>query len=506
MTANNVSLEITYSSHFTDWLAEHRLSLALTTYQTNRLFLLGLKPDGRLSAFERLFNRPMALHVTDSDRFYLSTQSQLWQLDNALSPNNPYNGYDKLYVPRQATTTGNLDIHDLTVDQRGQILFANTLYSCLSTLSERYSFKPLWCPHFISSLQPEDRCHLNGLALVEGEPRYVTTISRSDTPNGWREQRHEGGCVIEVPGSETVLTDLSMPHSPRWYRNKLWLLQAGSGDFGYVDLERGRFEPVAFCSGYLRGLAFHDYWAIVGLSKPRYNSTFSGLALDKRLTATTQQSHCGLLIINLNTGQIAHWLRFEGVVNELYDVQVLPGVRQPMALGFKTDEIQHLIAVDQSNSVALHQIISTQNPVSVASPSLPKQPYRLQVSHKVMLSTVMINYKTLILPQLQQRLQNQSGQLPLTVVTATRSTQTLGLILAASHPDGDSAEVLSLFVAPEHRRQGLGLTLLTTLENILANKNCNRLNLVYQTNWPDIAAIEGLLQKSGWSLPQTHML
>ena len=102
-----------------------------------------------------------------------------------------------------------------------------------------------------------------------GVPRYVTAVGRSDVADGWREHRAGGGLVIDVQKNEVVLEGLSMPHSPRLYRGKLWLLDSGRGQFGYVDRERGVFEPVAFCAGYARGLTFHGDYALVGLSRPR---------------------------------------------------------------------------------------------------------------------------------------------------------------------------------------------------------------------------------------------
>ncbi|MBE9118405.1 TIGR03032 family protein [Lusitaniella coriacea LEGE 07157] len=347
-------LEITCSRNCLSWLSEQQISLAFTTYQTNRLFLIGLKSEGQLSIFERLFDRPMGLYAT-SERLYLSSRYQLWQLDNALLPGQRYNGYDKLYIPRLAHTTGDLDIHDVAVEESGRIVFANTLYSCLATTSDRYSFTPLWHPPFIEKLAPEDRCHLNGIALVDGQPGYATAISRSDVAAGWREKRQSGGCLIDVRTNQLLLTDLSMPHSPRWYRDKLWLLNSGTGDFGYVDFARGCFNAIAFCPGYLRGLAFYKDWAIVGLSqtrrdRPSPEQAFSGLALDERLAAKEATSRCGLAIINLNTGNIDHWLYLDGIITELYDVQVLPQVKRPMALGFRTDEICHFITVDPQQS------------------------------------------------------------------------------------------------------------------------------------------------------------
>ena len=128
------------------------------------------------------------------------------------------------------------------------------MFGCLATLSQRASFQPLWRPPFLSALVPEDRCHLNGLAMRDGRAAFVTVVSRSDVADGWRDKRRDGGCVLDVASGEAVCTGLSMPHSPRWYRDRLWVLNSGTGELGSVDLASGRFEPIAFCPGYLRGL------------------------------------------------------------------------------------------------------------------------------------------------------------------------------------------------------------------------------------------------------------
>jgi uncharacterized protein (TIGR03032 family) len=237
-----------------------------------------------------------------------------------------------------------LDVHDVAYSGE-QIVFVNTLFSCLATVSNTHSFVPLWQPPFISKLAAEDRCHLNGLAMVNGQPRYVSATSMSDVADGWRDHRANGGCIDDTTSNQVIVSGLSMPHSPRWYRDKLWLLNSGTGEFGYVDLERGAFEPVTFCPGYLRGLTFAGEFAIVGLSLPRHNKTFSGLALDENLRVKNAVPRCGLLVINLTTGDIVHSLRIEGVVTELYDVVALPGVRRPMAIGLKSDEIRRLITL-----------------------------------------------------------------------------------------------------------------------------------------------------------------
>jgi uncharacterized protein (TIGR03032 family) len=238
----------------------------------------------------------------DGQMLYLRTLFQLWRFENSLGPGETYQGYDRLYVPRVGWTTGDLDIHDIGVDARGRPVLVNTLFGCLAAVSEQHSFVPLWKPPFISKLAAEDRCPLNGLAMEAGVPRYVTAVGRSDVADGWREHRTGGGLVIDVPKNEVVLEGLSMPHFPRLYRGKLWLLDSGRGQFGYVDLERGLFEPVAFCAGYARGLAFHGGYAVVGGSRSAREPYLPGLGLEGALTAKGAEARTGVLVIDLRTG------------------------------------------------------------------------------------------------------------------------------------------------------------------------------------------------------------
>ena len=332
------------SWQFVSWLYEMNASLAFTTYQSGKVFFVGLQPKGRISVFERTFNRCMGLAVTETG-FYMSSLYQLWRFENILPEGRTHNGYDRAYLPISGHTTGDVDIHDIAVDGSGRVVFANTLFSCLATTGERESFVPLWQPPFVSKLAAEDRCHLNGLAMVAGRPKYVTAVGETDVADGWRSKRGDGGVVMEVPSGRVVASGLSMPHSPRVHGGKLWLLNSGTGEFGFVEPKSGRFEAVAFCPGYLRGLSFHGDYAVIGLSKPRDHGTFSGLPLDDALAKRNAEAQCGLYVIDLRTGDAAHWLRIEGIVQELYDVVFLPGVRRPMALGFKSDEIRRTLNI-----------------------------------------------------------------------------------------------------------------------------------------------------------------
>lgn len=327
------------------WLAETQASLAFTTYQAGRLFLIGARPDGGLRAHERRIDHCQGLW-TDGQSLWLSSRAILWRFANDLPPGaRTERGATRRFVPREGRVTGALDIHDIGLGGKGEPVFVATGWNCLATVSEQASFRPLWRPPFVSALVAEDRCHLNGLAMDGARPAYVSAISRSDVADGWRERRRDGGVVIDVASGEIVASGLSMPHSPRFHDGKLWLLNSGTGEFGWIDPTSGRFEPVAFCPGYARGLAFLGRRAVIGLSKPRH-ATFEGLALQEQLEAKDAEARCGLIVVDLDSGRTTDWLRIEEPVSELYDVAMLPGVAQAEAVGFVGDDICERVTVD----------------------------------------------------------------------------------------------------------------------------------------------------------------
>ena len=334
--------DINFSAGLAGFLAASNISLGFTSYQTGRLYLIGSGEDGKLALHEAQY--PQAMGVAgDSERIYLGTLTQIVRMENVLAPGQTANNvHDKVYVPRNMQTTGNIDIHELGIRKNGRMVYINTRYSCLCEPDIKHSFKLIWKPEFISKLAPEDRCHLNGLAMVDGEPKYVSAVCRSDVVDGWRDRRHDGGVIIDIDSNEIMAEGLSMPHSPRWFDGKLWVLNSGSGELGWIDPEDKSFQPVAFFPGFLRGLAFHGNHAITTLSKPR-NQRFDGLALDDRLKAKDADAWCGVQILNLQSGNIAHWLRLDGAITELFDVCVLPGVRNPITLGPNSLEIRDFI-------------------------------------------------------------------------------------------------------------------------------------------------------------------
>jgi uncharacterized protein (TIGR03032 family) len=333
------------------WLAEQNVALALTTYQAGRLFFIGRKPDGGLRAHERLIEHCQGLW-TDGDELWTSGKTMLWRFANDLPPGARMpKGADRRFAPREGRVTGAIDVHDIAVGDVGPgasgPIFVATAFNCLATVSDTANFRPLWRPPFISALVGEDRCHLNGLAIDGARPAFVTAVSRSDVADGWRDRRRDGGVVIDVESGEIIAAGLSMPHSPRLHEGRLWLLNSGRGELGWVDPVSGIFTPVAFCPGYARGLAFVGKYAVIGLSRPRRNQTFEGLELDERLAAADSVARCGLIIVDIESGRSVEWLRFEHSIDELYDVAVLPGVAQAEAIGFRGDEIEQAVTIER---------------------------------------------------------------------------------------------------------------------------------------------------------------
>jgi len=336
---------MTASRGFVDWLISQNVALAFSTYQTGKLFLVGHNEQGQLSGYERTFERAMGL-AGDGQSITMATLYQLWRLENVLQTGETLEGYDRHYVPQVGQTTGDLNVHDVALDSDGRPLLVSARFSCLATTSVRYHFKPLWMPPFITKLSGEDRCHLNGLAMVDGKARYVTACSQTDVVDGWREHRRDGGVVIDIETDAVIAQGLSMPHSPRWYRDRLWLLDSGHGAFGYLDAATGKLESVVFCPGFARGLTFVGDYAVVGLSLPRHDPTFEGLPLQEKLDASNVSARCGLLVIDVTRGNVVEWLRLDEPVRELYDVLALPGVRRPSLVGFQSDEIRTRVWTD----------------------------------------------------------------------------------------------------------------------------------------------------------------
>lgn len=352
-TPTQPKVEYSLSGGIIQRLIGMKCALAFSSYESGLLYMLGANPQGTAQLHQSAMPRPMGLFVDKAGSLYLAGEAQIVRFENVISGDQRINQiYDACFMPRTVHLTGRVDAHDIGVDEAGNAVFVNTRYNCLATLSKKHSFSPIWRPDFISDIIDEDRCHLNGLAMRDGKPAFVTAVSRSDTIDGWRDRRADGGVVIDVASNEIVCEGLSMPHSPRWHSGKLWVLNSGTGELGYIDMPKnkarmGKFVPVAFCPGFLRGLSFHEGFAFVGLSRPRYKR-FEGLALDQRLMEADSEAWCGVQVIDTQTGTCVDWFRIDGDIRELYDVEIIAGYNCPMAVSPNSPDSFSLITIDQT--------------------------------------------------------------------------------------------------------------------------------------------------------------
>lgn len=336
-------------------MARERFSIAFSSYQSGLLYMLGVQPCGGAHLHQSGQPKPMGLSFNSNGQLTMTGAFHVIRFENVLAPHERVNNmFDACFVPRRTHFTGALDAHDIGLDAEGEPVFVNTRFNCIANTDARHSFKPVWQPPFISSLVNEDRCHLNGLAMDGAEPAYATAVSKSDTIDGWRDRRADGGVVIDIRKNEIVCEGLSMPHSPRLHNGELWVLNSGTGELGVVaglNKGKGTFEPRAFCPGFLRGLSFFGNYAFVGLSKPRYKR-FEGLELDARLKQADSEPWCGVQIIDLSNGSCVDWFRIDGHVGELYDVEVLPGMSCPMSLSLNSAELANTITYDGKNAMS----------------------------------------------------------------------------------------------------------------------------------------------------------
>lgn len=315
-----------HTSNLPGLLSQLGSTVLVSTYQSGRL--IAVRCDGdELNTHFRVFRSPMGIAV-DRRRLALGTRSSVWEFRNqpaVAAKVHPQGRHDAAYVPRSNHVTGDVQVHEMAYVGDELWLIA-TRFSCLATLDSEHSFVPRWRPPFVTALAAEDRCHLNGMAVVEGAVRYVTAMGLTDTPGGWRDNKVDGGVVLDVPSGEVVARGLSMPHSPRMHEGRLWVLSSGRGEVCTVDLDTGAVEVVAKLPGFTRGLAFAGPIALVGLSQVR-ESIFGGIPIADELDASERR--CGVWAIDTRTGDTVGFLRFEGIVQEVFDVQVVPGVRWP---------------------------------------------------------------------------------------------------------------------------------------------------------------------------------
>jgi uncharacterized protein (TIGR03032 family) len=303
-------------------LRQGGFSFVVSTYQARKLVMA--RADGEvLNTHLRPFDTPMGV-AFDRGRLAIGTKIHVWEFHDqpaVARQLEPSGKHDACFLPRHAIVTGQIGIHEIAW-VGGELWAVNTNFSCLCSFDPNYSFVPRWRPKFVAALAPEDRCHMNGLGLRDGQPRYVTALGETDSFSGWRANKARGGCLIDVPSNEIISRGLSMPHSPRWYDGKLWVLESGAGSLATVDLATGKLETVAVLPGFTRGLDFYGPLAFVGLSQVRESAMFSGIPITERIPV--EERRCGVWVVDTRSGQTMGFLHFTGGVQEVFAIQVLP--------------------------------------------------------------------------------------------------------------------------------------------------------------------------------------
>lgn len=493
------------------WLQAQGVALALSTYRANRLIFLGHSEHepSQLQLDECLFDRPMGLAVQGKSLWVVS-RYQLWRLDNLLDAGQRHDGADCLYMPALAHTTGDVNGHEVVIAPDGAPLFVNTAFSCLATVQPGCSFAPIWQPPFLGKLAADDRCHLNGLALVDGQPTWATACGPSDTSTGWRAHRSGGGVLIHIPTNTVAVTGLSMPHSPRWHQGRLWLLNSGTGELGWIEDQR--FVPLCFVPGFARGLAFVGNTAVVGLSKLR-SPQFTGLALEQKLHDEGMPGGCcGLRVIDLASGRIVHSLDLPEPIDELFDVVALPGVQRARAIALHDESLHCLVKLpSQAQLVTVRPKAPSGNPFQAPTPSVRGTPAPTDAAIRYqrvfqLTPQTLAPYASLTFPPLKPDspgLAALSGEL---LGISAMAGGTMVALAIAERKGQSQATLTSLMVAPDFRCQGIATRLLFNLQRFLGEQGVQDLALRYHANARMDRHFEPLLQRLGWAPPRTEFV
>jgi uncharacterized protein (TIGR03032 family) len=321
-------LSSVHTANLPDLLRQAPCSLLTTTFQANKLILVRPQAAGLNTHFYDLA-RPMGL-AADRNRIFVGSQHAVHEFRNVpllAAKIEPASRHDAVFLPRNIHITGHVDIHEIAFAEQ-QCWYVNTLFSCLCTLDTEHSFVPCWRPRFVSGYAPEDRCHLNGLAMASGRPKFLTALGACNGREGWRANKRDGGVLIDFDSGEIVAHGLSMPHSPRIHAGRLWLLESGKGSLATLDPDTGKVQTVVQLPGFTRGLDFLGRLAFIGLSQLRESNPFTDIAL----TDQNPDRASGIWVVDIISGQIVAFLRFSASVEEIFAVHALPGMLSPHIL------------------------------------------------------------------------------------------------------------------------------------------------------------------------------
>lgn len=337
-----------YTPQFPELLLKLNCSLAISTYQAGKLIFISAKDESNLVQLPRHFEKLMGIaEDQEKDKLALACKDEVLVFSNSKGLASHYpkapGKYDALYMPRATYHSGPLDIHDLSFGNDGNLYAVNTLFSCLVGIDSDHNFTPYWTPPFIDQLVSEDRCHLNGMAMQNGLPKYATSFSQGNTFQSWRNEVTTGGVVYDVESNEVIAQGLAMPHSPRVFNGALYTLLSATGELIKIDTATGKYEVIVKIDGFVRGMSLHREYLFIGLSKLRKNSsTFA------KLEFAEKSNVAGVVAVHLPTGSIAGRLTYLNSLDEIYDVHVLADKMRPNILNTLTPDYKQGLMTDQA--------------------------------------------------------------------------------------------------------------------------------------------------------------
>ncbi|MEQ9229949.1 MAG: TIGR03032 family protein [Cyclobacteriaceae bacterium] len=315
-----------YSASLPAILEKTKSSIVFSTYQAGKLIFISSKDGEILIKYAKNFARPMGIAFDPkTSRLAVATKNQINVFGNSSAlaqsfPEKP-NHYDAMFMPQCRYYTGRVDTHEIAFGEEG-LWTVNTQFSALTLMTDSQHFEVKWKPPFIGELRPFDKCHLNGMAMKDGKPKYVSMFGEMDQPTEWRKSEKNHGLIMDVDTGEVLVRNLTMPHTPTLYEEKIYFLQSGTGQIMYYDLKTKQTVEVALLKSFLRGLEVIGDFLFVGASELREQSTSFG-----KLPISDQETFCGIYVYNRHTGQQVAGLSYTDLVKEIFSVKVLPGLQ-----------------------------------------------------------------------------------------------------------------------------------------------------------------------------------
>lgn len=488
---NPKPFDCSYTPQFAELLNKLGISLAISTYQAGKVVFLSAIDNDRLIQLPRTFVNAMGM-AESKDKLAISAGNEVVVLRNrqelaATYPQNK-NIYDGIYIPSVRYNTGYLALHDMEF-LNDKLVAVNTLFSCLSYIDDTFSFTPFWQPPFISELFPEDRCHLNGMATKDNEIKYVTALGNTNSRQAWRDTKMSGGILMEFPSGKVILSGLAMPHSPRIYNGKLYVLNSAKGELLCVDPNTGSYEVVVQLGGFARGMSMHGDYLFIGLSKLRHNSkTFSDLEISKT-------SFAGVVAVYLPYKSIVGHFKYEMSVDEIYDVKVIADSKRPSLLSVDMPIHNQAIITPHGSFWSTSNAEIKQQPEDKPLTKTESTKYTLKLHKKISIDNLLKDFHNLIAPDLIPELRSIKTTTFLTVLTAIFDNKAIAMTVLSISEEKKTL-VQSIFVLPEFRRQRIAKEMLKQIEKILtlnkiddakaicnkSNENAEILNVLFKSS------------------------